>query len=97
MKNITNIQSKGFDAESKKIIVISDVHIMAEKLLRKNGKAFQDYLRKDRKLLQESCAIAKELVEQIIAEEPDLVLVCGDMTKDGELLSHETFVEIFYP
>lgn len=97
MKNRTNIQPNGFDAESKKIIVISDVHIMSEKLLRKDGKAFRDYLRRDRKLLQESCAIAEELVEQIIAEEPDLVLVCGDMTKDGELLSHETFVEIFYP
>lgn len=90
-------QSNIQDKESKKIMVISDVHIMSEKLLIKDGEAFQNYLQKDRKLLQESIAIAKELANKILEEKPELVLVCGDLTKDGEKVSHQAFVEIFRP
>ncbi len=94
MKKLTPTVS---DADSKKIMVISDVHIMSEKLLKQDGEAFKKYLQKDRKLLQESRAIAKELVNRILEEKPDLLLVRGDLTKDGELLSHQCFVEIFNP
>ena len=97
MRPITFTQSDILDNNSKKIMVISDVHVMSEKLLKNDGKAFQDYLQRDRKLLQESRAIAEELARNILAEKPDLVLVSGDMTKDGELLSHQKFVEIFKP
>ncbi len=97
MKNLILSPSVVFNSDSKKIMVISDVHIMSEKLLKKDGKAFDDYLQKDRKLLQESRAIAKELANNILAENPDVVLVSGDLTKDGELLSHQCFVEIFNP
>lgn len=85
------------DFNSKKIMVISDVHIMSDKLLKADGTAFQEYLQKDRKLLQESIAIAEELSKIIITENPELVLVSGDLTKDGELLGHQKFVEIFQP
>ncbi len=97
MKTISFIQSDKYNVSNKKIMVISDVHIMSEKLLKKDGSALQDYLQKDRKLLQESRAIAKEVANKILDEKPELVLVSGDLTKDGELLSHESFVETFKP
>ncbi|MHB9055730.1 MAG: metallophosphoesterase family protein [Paludibacteraceae bacterium] len=96
MKSILSSLNRS-EVGSKKLMVISDIHIMSEKLLKKDGTAFQNYLQKDRKLLQESRAIAESLVDSILKEQPDLVLVCGDMTKDGELLSHQKFVETFNP
>lgn len=95
MKILSQPFSTKIDLVSKKIMVITDVHIMSEKLIKKDGKAFQEYLRKDRKLLQESRAIANALADSIIKEKPVVVLVCGDLTKDGELLSHQKFTETF--
>ena len=37
-----------------KMAVISDLHVMAPQLLVSEGKAFEDYLIKDRKMLRES-------------------------------------------
>lgn len=80
-----------------KIAVISDTHIMSKELLVEDGRAYQAYLRKERKLLQESEAIAQATVEKLLAEKPDVVLVCGDLSKDGELLSHLDFTKTFSP
>jgi len=72
-----------------KICVISDPHLMAPELLVNDGSAFQTYLAGDRKLLKESEAILEFIVDAIIAESPDILLVPGDLTKDGELVSHQ--------
>jgi len=42
----------------------------------------------DRKMLKESVALMNEVTERIIAERPNYVLVAGDLTKDGEEVSH---------
>ena len=72
-----------------KIVVISDLHVMAPQLLVGEGKAFDDYLAKDRKMLRESALITQTLVDSILEQRPHLVLVTGDLTKDGERVSHE--------
>lgn len=72
-----------------KMAVISDLHVMAPELLVKEGKAFEDYLVRDRKMLRESLEILDTLVGDILTLKPQLVLVTGDLTKDGERLSHE--------
>jgi len=74
-----------------RIATLSDVHYFATNLLVNNGVAFQTYLAQDRKLLAESAAIAKAAVDGVIAQNPDIVLVSGDLTKDGELDSHIAF------
>ena len=53
------------------------------------GKAFEQYLALDRKLLRESADIMEAVVEDIKREEASFVLIPGDLTKDGELVSHE--------
>ena len=71
-----------------KIAIISDLHVMAPELLIKDGSAFEEYLSRDRKMLRESTEILETLVGDIIEQKPHLVLVTGDLTKDGERLSH---------
>ena len=71
-----------------KIAIISDLHVMAPELLVKDGPAFEEYLNRDRKMLRESAEILDTLVGDIIEQKPHLVLVTGDLTKDGERMSH---------
>jgi 3',5'-cyclic AMP phosphodiesterase CpdA len=73
---------------SVRIATLSDIHYFAPSLLVSNGSAFQACLAQDRKLLAESAAITKASVDAVIAQEPDIVLLSGDLTKDGELDSH---------
>ena len=80
-----NTQSKA----NIKMAVISDLHVMAPQLLVSEGKAFEDYLIKDRKMLRESAEILDTLVTDILDMKPHLVLVTGDLTKDGERISHQ--------
>ena len=80
-----NTQSKA----TIKMAVISDLHVMAPQLLVSEGKAFEDYLIKDRKMLRESAEILDTLVTDILDMKPHLVLVTGDLTKDGERVSHQ--------
>lgn len=71
-----------------KIAVISDLHVMAPELLINDGDAFEQYLVRDRKMLRESAEILSTIVDSIMDLKPHLVLVTGDLTKDGERVSH---------
>lgn len=72
-----------------KMIVLSDVHLMAPQLLVKDGKAYEDYLEGDRKLLTESEEILDSVSERVLRAKPEVVLIAGDLTKDGERVSHD--------
>jgi len=72
-----------------KMAVISDLHVMAPELLVGEGSAFENYLARDRKMLRESAEILHTLVDNILDEKPQLTLVTGDLTKDGERVSHQ--------
>ena len=72
-----------------KIIVLSDPHVMAPELLVSEGDAWTDYLSGQRKMVDYSQPLFDEMVAKIKDEiKPDLVLITGDLTKDGEQLSH---------
>jgi hypothetical protein len=70
------------------IAVLADNHYMDPSLLIKDGPAFQDYLVTDGKLLAASDAIMQEAIKELLQAKPDLVLVPGDLTKDGELVGN---------
>ncbi|MGC5325982.1 metallophosphoesterase family protein [Brevibacillus sp. SYSU BS000544] len=78
--------------EAVKIAIFSDPHYYAPEL-GTSGEAFEKYLAGDRKLLAESKAILESAVEAIKKSDVDLVLVSGDLTKDGEYISHKQFTE----
>lgn len=71
-------------------IVFSDPHTYTTEL-GTEGKAFEDYLASDRKLLKESAEILDTVVAAIGAEKASFVIMSGDLTKDGERVSHELF------
>jgi 3',5'-cyclic AMP phosphodiesterase CpdA len=76
-------------APAARLLVISDPHYFAPSL-GTSGPAFETYLAHDRKLIAESDAIMRALVDLVAAEDPQFVLISVDLTKDGELLSHES-------
>ncbi len=82
----------GGGGTSNKIVVVSDIHVMAPDLL-ENGAETQDawltYYSGQRKMLQQSAAIFEQFISQMTTLRPKVVLIAGDLTKDGEQLSHE--------
>jgi 3',5'-cyclic AMP phosphodiesterase CpdA len=70
-------------------MVFSDPHYF-DPSLGTTGAAFEAYLASDRKLIAESDAIMRAMVAQVEAQNPQVVLVSGDLTKDGEQLSHHS-------
>lgn len=72
-----------------RIAVVSDTHVMGKGLVVNDGTAWQKALAGDRKMLDKSRDIFDKLVSQFKAQRPDLLLVTGDLTKDGERLSHQ--------
>ena len=70
--------------------VISDAHLYDSRL-GTSGSAWEAYLLSDRKLLAESEAILASVVDDLLASDLEFVVVPGDLTKDGERVSHELF------
>ena len=72
-----------------KIWVMNDLHVMAPELVINDGKALQDVVEGDRKMLRQSAEIFNALIDSILLHQPQLVLIPGDLTKDGEKVSHQ--------
>ena len=72
-----------------KLATFSDAHYFVTNLLVNDGLAFQTYLAGDRKLLLQSEAILDQVITEVSQAQPQIVLVPGDLTKDGELICHQ--------
>ncbi len=72
--------------------VFSDPHLY-DAGLGVTGEAYQAYLRHDRKLLAESGLLMDAVLARIEAAPVDFVIVCGDLTKDGEEHNHRLAAE----
>ena len=78
------------DTKTIRIVVFSDPHVMAPELLVSEGEAWTNYISGQRKMVDYSQALFDEMVAKIKDEiKPDLVMITGDLTKDGEQLSHK--------
>ena len=75
-----------------RMAIMSDVHLMAPQLLVHDGKAFDDYIANDRKLLVQSPELLDSVTKHVEGFHPQIVLITGDLTKDGERVSHELLV-----
>lgn len=71
-----------------KIVHLSDVHYFFQKLYADCGD-FTIAENSDRKMFRESGAIVDKALAEIVAYQPDLVILSGDLTKDGELVCHQ--------
>jgi 3',5'-cyclic AMP phosphodiesterase CpdA len=70
-----------------RLAVLSDLHLF-DTGTSGPGSAFDQGLGTGIKLLDESQAILAAVLPRVRAENPDIVLVCGDLTRDGERSAH---------
>ncbi len=75
------------------ILLVSDVHVMHPDLLISDGEAFAAALRSDRKMMAESARAFDALIDTALLYKPQVLLISGDLTKDGEKISHEYVAE----
>ena len=72
-----------------RIAVVSDIHVMAPSLLdNPENTKWVEYYKGQRKMLQESADLFNHFVDQMKTSKPDILLITGDLTKDGEIASH---------
>ena len=77
----------------KRIVVIADPHVMSPDLVEDpTNERYQYVMSQDRKLMPESFELFSAVLDSVRALKPDLFFIVGDMTKDGELASHEMVV-----
>lgn len=79
------------DSQKLRIATISDTHILAPELI-KNTKDFQAD-NSVGKMFDESLGILDAQLEQVKKEKADVLLIAGDLTKDGELESHRALAK----
>lgn len=73
-----------------KVVVLSDPHVMAPGLLKNEGTAWTTYLNGQRKMVDNSKLLFDDMIGRIKEDmRPELVLITGDLTKDGEQVSHK--------
>lgn len=77
-----------------KIAVVSDIHFMDPSLLQnnaENGAAFKTYmtLNASRAMQLYSVPILDQFVAEIKYQKPDILLIAGDLSKNGEKVNHE--------
>ena len=71
------------------IVVIADPHVMGDGLLTNpDNDDWKTYIAGSRKLIDYSQTLFDQAVSDIQTLNPELVLIVGDLTKDGEVVSH---------
>lgn len=75
--------------EGSRIAVIADPHVMPASLLTNPSNTdWTTYLAGSRKLIDYSQTLLDQTVATLKSDKPELVLIVGDLTKDGEQASH---------
>jgi len=75
-----------------KMGIITDLHYYSP-TLGTESDAFLEYIAGDRKLLAESHSILESVINSIKSASLDIVLISGDLTKDGEKVNHEILAQ----
>ncbi len=87
-KSLSILLEKAPDYPETDFVVFSDPHIY-DTSLGTTGKAIEAYIEADRKLVREGPEILESAIAAIKDLKANIVLVPGDLTKDGEKSSHE--------
>ena len=76
-------------ARNISIFVATDLHVMGPELLVNEGSAWDNYINSSHKLEDYSVGLFQNMIDSILLQMPDIVMIPGDISKDGEKLSHE--------
>lgn len=81
----------GSKNEEAKIIVATDTHYLSSRI-NDRGKAFSDMVNSsDGKLVQYCDEIFSAFGDEVVNAQPDVLILSGDLTFNGEKASHEDF------
>ncbi len=76
--------------------LLTDTHYF-EQTLGAEGKAFDEYMKREQYFMKESDAIIESVFKKIAEDkETDIVIIPGDLTKNGEKESHTSFIKHLY-
>ena len=79
----------------KKIVVATDMHYFAEKLAGNRCDSFVGMARGgDGRVLEYGWEVMDAFLDDTKKEDPDLLILSGDLTLDGEKASHEELAEL---
>ena len=70
------------EEDELKIAVLSDTHYLSPDMI-KDTADYTEHLNSDRKMFTESSAILEQMLETIREDQPDVLMISGDLTKDG--------------
>lgn len=75
------------------MFITTDIHYLA-KTLTDNGAAYQTYLSSsDGRQLEYSDEIVSAFSDEVISQNPDILIISGDLTNNGEEESHQKLAE----
>ena len=80
------------DTDTLKIAVMSDDHYLSPSMIRDTAD-YKTALNSDRKMFAESDAILRTLLDAVRQDQPDVLLLSGDLTKDGEQECHKALAQ----
>lgn len=87
-------QALGGDESEIKIAVLSDMHYYPVNFV-SDCEDYKTYVGGDPKMLEESGSIADAALQMVCEDNPDILLVSGDLTKDGEIQGHRDLAAKF--
>lgn len=79
----------GGKAQSAKIIVATDIHYLSSRINDKGNAFFDTVNNADGKLVQYCDEIFSAFGDEVIKTQPDILILSGDLTFNGEKASHE--------
>ena len=80
------------DTGTLKIAVMSDDHYLSPSMIRDTAD-YTTALNSDRKMFAESDAILRTMLDAVRQDKPDVLLISGDLTKDGEQECHKALAK----
>ena len=79
--------SQGAETQELQVAVLSEPRIFPQSMI-SHGPAFNEVVSSDIAMLSESQAILDAAVSEIIRQAPDVLLVPGNLTREGEIDAH---------
>ena len=87
---------KGIFMKPVSFYLVTDTHYFENKL-GSQGSAYDNYTKKEQYFMRESSAIISSTFNRIAQDkETDIVIIPGDLSKNGEIESHKSFVKELY-
>lgn len=83
---------KGTEVDNLKIGVISDIHYLSPKLM-DAGSAISNYSHNGAKSIIDVPAVLDSVIDKFLTSDIQVLLIPGDLTKDGEKQSHLDLVD----